>query len=236
MRRLFFVLLLSLASVARAFDVPPATGHVNDLAGVLAESPRTSLEQALADVARTGRIEVAVLTVKSLNGETVESVAQHVFDTWKPGQKGQDKGLLMLVAVDDRKVRLQPGYGLEGELPDGKIGRILDERVLPHFKDGDWAGGIEGGLAAALHEAGVELAVGEPQRPPPRRGQQLSLVQLLMLLGALGLVGVGCIVSPTMRFIVLEILLTGGRGGQSRGGDGGFGGGSSGGGGASRGW
>jgi uncharacterized protein len=187
-------------------------------------------------------IEVAVLIVRTLGGESVEAAAQATFDAWKPGTKGQDKGLLMLVAVEDRKVRLQPGYGLEGDLPDGKVGRILDEQVLPHFKAGDWLSGIRGGLATALREAGAALPDGAPAPRRRARGQrEMSGMEMLLLLGLVGFLGVRSMFSPTLRFMLLQMLLSG-RGGYSggdrgQGGDfGGFGGGSSGGGGASRGW
>lgn len=239
--RLCAFIALVFASVACAFDVPPATGHVVDQAGVLDGTARARLEANLRQVKSANGIEVAVLIVRTLGGEPVESAAQAAFDAWKPGRSGQDKGLLMLVAVEDRKVRLQPGYGLEGDLPDGKLGRILDEQVLPHFKAGDWLSGIRGGLATALKEAGAVLPDGAPApRRAVRRERELSGVELMMLLGLVGFLGLGSIYSPALRFLLLHMLLSG-RGGQSGrsegGGDfGGFGGGSSGGGGASRGW
>lgn len=229
MRLCVFILLVMFA---------PAIGQVTDTAGVLAPEARDRLAASLRQVKRAHGIEVAVLTVKSLDGESVEAAAQAAFDRWKPGEKGKDKGLLMLVAVADRKVRLQPGYGLEGDLPDGKLGRILDERVLPAFKSGDWLAGIRGGLAAALAEAGASLPEGAPvQRARPRGQRELSGMELMLLLGLVGFLGLGSIYSPTLRFMLLHMLLSGrGHGGGRSEGGGDFGGGSSGGGGASRGW
>lgn len=239
--KLCLFIALVLASVASAFDVPPATGHVVDQAGVLDATARERLEANLRQVKSANGIEVAVLLVRTLGGETVEAAAQSVFDAWKPGRSGQDKGLLMLVAVEDRKVRLQPGDGLEGDLPDGKLGRILDEEVLPHFKTGDWLSGVRAGLATSLKEAGAVLPDGALARRRAVRGQrELSGIELAMLLGLVGFLGLGSMYSPSLRFMLLHLLLSG-RGGHSGrsdgGGDlGGFGGGSSGGGGASRGW
>lgn len=239
MRTGALLVLLAFACSARAFDVPPAAGHVTDAAGVLTGEARATLESALAEVARADKIEVAVLTVKSLGGDTVEAAAQKVFDTWKPGARGKDRGLVMLVAVDDRKVRLQPGYGLEGDLPDGKIGRILDERVVPLFRSSDWYGGIRGGLDGALTAAGSRLPGGAPAPVRRARDDEVSPLQTLVMLVLFGCLIVGAMFSPTLRFLLIQLIFSG-RGGGGRGdggGDfGGFGGGSSGGGGASRGW
>lgn len=244
---LWVAFALILAVAAHAFEVPPSTGHVVDQAGVIPEGVRTSLESALRRIARERSLQVAVLTVTTLDNESPESAAQKVFDAWKMGRKGEDRGLLFLVATQDRKVRIQPGYGLEGELPDGKVGRILDETVLPRFKTGDWAGGIVAGLDASLTAAGVTMgaiAAGVPAvtRPVRRDPREISPLGALASVIGLVLVIIGCAISPTFRFLILNMLIQGsGRGGRnggddSGGGFGGFGGGSSGGGGASRSW
>lgn len=220
-------LALALCGPAVAFDVPGRQGHVVDRAGVIAEPTRGWLERSLAELAASRGVEVAVLTVPTLGGEAPEAAAQQVFDAWKMGRRGDDRGLLFLVATQDRKVRIQPGYGLEGDLPDGKLGAILDAHVLPRFREGDWTGGIVEGLRAALAPLGLSLGRGEPAPRAPPGFEELAGIALLVLLLA------GAAVSPSLRFALLHAML---RGAARGGGNGGFGGGSSGGGGASRGW
>lgn len=222
-------LALALCGAAVAFDVPERQGHVVDRAGVIPDSTRAWLERSLAELASRHGVEVAVLTVPTLQGDSPEGAAQQVFDAWKMGRPGDDRGLLFLVATEDRKVRIQPGYGLEGVLPDGKLGAILDEHVVPKFRAGDWAGGIVDGLRAAL--APLELSIGQEDvrpRGPPGLEEIAGIALLVLLL-------IGCAVSPTLRFALLHAMLSGSHRGGG-GGSGGFGGGSSGGGGASRGW
>lgn len=245
------VLLALAAGGAVAFDVPPARAHVTDLAGVIPDETERRMEAELVRVARDHRVEIAVLTVPGLDGETVDSAAQRVFDTWKMGRKGDDRGALLLVAPTERKVRLQVGYGLEGDLPDGKVGALLDREVLPLFRSGDFGGGILNGVHAMLGE--LKITPGlllDPPRPVRRRGRSSSPMNNMFTLGLVIFVFVMCVASPTFRAIVFDMMwystLSGGGYGHRRNdhfgsysggsGFGGFGGGSSGGGGASRGW
>ncbi|MCE5325277.1 MAG: YgcG family protein [Planctomycetaceae bacterium] len=137
---------------AAGADAPPvaaAQGFVNDRAGVLNAQQRTSLEQKLRGYAEgTPFVQIAVLTVDTLGGEPIEDYALKVFDTWKIGQKGKDNGVLLLVAVKDRKLRIQAGYGVEGKLTDGTCGDIIRYEITPAFKSGDYAGGINAGCEA----------------------------------------------------------------------------------------
>ncbi len=144
------VIVGSAAEPAVALDVPPLTGRIVDAAHLLPADLAASLSAELAaHEARTGN-QVAVLTLPSLEGEPLEEFSHRVATTWKLGQKGTDNGVLILVAPNDRKVRIEVGYGLEGTLTDLKSSRIIREEMVPRFRDGDFPGGIAAGVKAVL--------------------------------------------------------------------------------------
>ncbi|MDX1999603.1 MAG: TPM domain-containing protein, partial [Thermoanaerobaculia bacterium] len=133
-----------------ALDIPFLAGHVNDQAGLLdLEQGRVIEEKLTAFEERTGH-QVVVLTVPSLEGEVLEDFSIKVAETWKLGREEQDDGVLLLIAKDDRKLRIEVGYGLEGQLTDLLAQRILDEKVVPRFKEGDFAAGVDDGVTAIL--------------------------------------------------------------------------------------
>jgi len=127
-------------------DFPPADGYVNDVAGVLDESAERYLEGFLATLERDTSAEVAVATVRSLDGLSVEEYASRLFATWGIGNRNHDNGVLLLVAPHDRVVRIEVGYGLEGTLPDGLAGEIIRQDILPEFRAGNVPRGIGRGL------------------------------------------------------------------------------------------
>ncbi|QNK00456.1 TPM domain-containing protein [Dyella telluris] len=145
----FTIWLLLLAGPAHATDVPALQGPVNDYAHVLGDDAAVIGARLAADEQRTGN-QVVVLTVRSLGGQDIESYANDVFAQWKLGQKGKDNGVLMVVAVDDHRMRIEVGYGLEGTLTDLASSRIIRERMQPRFADGDYAGGVESGVDGVL--------------------------------------------------------------------------------------
>ncbi|MDP3719284.1 MAG: TPM domain-containing protein [Acidobacteriota bacterium] len=126
--------------------LPKPDGYVNDFAGVLDAATRARLEQRLKEVEAASSSEVAVATVTSLEGMSVEEYATRLFKEWGVGQEKADNGVLILVAPNDREMRIEVGYGLEGVLPDGLAGEIRDEQFLPRFRDDDYAGGISAGV------------------------------------------------------------------------------------------
>lgn len=153
MRRTTLVLLLLLTcrfslltSPAEAQALPKADGYVNDLAGILDPATRSALEQRLKDVEAKTSSEIAVATVKSLDGISIEEYATRLFKAWGVGQEKTDNGVLVLVAPNEREMRIEVGYGLEGVLPDGLAGEIRDAQFLPRFRDNDYAGGIRDGV------------------------------------------------------------------------------------------
>jgi len=130
---------------------------VTDGAGALRADTVARLNQTIGDVERTHGIEMAVVVVRSLDGLTVDDAAEKLFKLWGIGKKGRDNGLLFLWSTGDRKVRVEVGYGLEGVLPDAKVGAILDAYVIPRFKanqfDEGMIAGVDALLAAARSEA-----------------------------------------------------------------------------------
>jgi uncharacterized protein len=229
-----------LGGAARALEVPPLSGRVNDLAQVLSPQMESQLEAQLQSYERSTGHQLAVLLIPSLQGEPIEDYTLRVVESWQLGKKGTDDGVLLFVAVEDRKIRIEVGYGLEGELPDALVGRIIREVMAPAFRQGDLGFGISRAVSAISKATGGQ---GEAL-PPPRRTRShdggglppyllLLIVLVLFLGGGRGMGG----------FIIGSALGGGwGRGGFGGGGSrqsgGGFrgGGGGFGGGGASGGW
>jgi uncharacterized protein len=153
------LLLAPLTAAAQEPVIPPARGFVNDHAGVLDESTAARLEGFLDQVRRKTGAEFAVLTVQSTAPLTPTEYKVRVFDAWKLGAKGEDNGLLLLVAVAEREVRFETGYGLEGALPDGLQSRIFRREMQPRFREGDFSGGITAGVLACAERIAAEKGV-----------------------------------------------------------------------------
>jgi uncharacterized protein len=144
------LLALALAVTARAVDppIPQPQGFVTDLAGVIPPDSRQRMTRTIEELkAKTGS-EIAVLTVPTTGPLDEFTYAMRVAEAWKVGRKGDDTGLVILVATQDRKLRILTGYGLEGILPDGLVGEIQDRQMLPSFRAGRFAEGLERGVAA----------------------------------------------------------------------------------------
>jgi uncharacterized protein len=164
------VLLLVLLAVpgAAALRIPPPPDRrVNDYAGALAPADRDRLEQTLIAREAGSRNQVVVAIFRSLEGESLEDYSIRLAQAWRIGQKGLDNGVIFLVFLDDRKMRIEVGYGLEGSLTDAVSSSILRDVVAPRFREGRIADGIGAGLDA------IDRAIaGTYQRPPgPNRGQ-----------------------------------------------------------------
>ncbi|MCX5996366.1 MAG: TPM domain-containing protein [Chloroflexi bacterium] len=161
------------AVLAQGPNFPEYQGFVNDYAGLLSPAVKTQLDVTLTQLEKDTTAEVAVVTVKSLEGDSVDDYAVRLFEKWKIGKKGKDNGVLFLVAVDERKMRIEVGYGLEPLITDGRAGRIRDNDVIPKFKNNDYEGGITAGVAsiekyirdgtppAPLEENPVKSALGD---------------------------------------------------------------------------
>jgi uncharacterized protein len=129
-----------------ADDFPAPQGYVSDFAGLLSASGRSLLENKLTRLESETGAEVAVVTVPDLGGTTVEDYAVRLFEQWGIGKQEEDNGILFLVALADRQMRIEVGYGLEPIITDGRAGRILDEDVVPSFQTGSYETGIIAGV------------------------------------------------------------------------------------------
>jgi uncharacterized protein len=141
-----------------ALEVPPLAGRVNDTAHVLSAGAIRLLNQSLQELDRSESTQIVVLTIPSLEGESLEEYALKVAETWKIGRKGLDNGAVLLIAVNDRKVRIETGYGLEGRLTDLVAGRIIRERIVPAFKRGAFDQGVIDGVTAMIGAVKGEYA------------------------------------------------------------------------------
>ena len=171
---LLALLLTGLTSIGAAHAdvaVPPLTQRVTDLTSTLDAQQIQTLESRLAEFEANKGAQLAVLIVPTTQPETIEQFGIRVVEAWKLGRKKVDDGALLLVAKDDRTLRIEVGYGLEGVLTDATANRIIDEIIVPRFKRGEFYAGIESGLAAMM-----QIVNGEPCLPPQRaaaRGQKI---------------------------------------------------------------
>lgn len=239
--------------------IPPLSGRVNDLTGTLDAATQARLESRLAAFEQKKGAQVAVLVLPSVQPESIEQFGIRLAEAWKIGRKGVDDGAILIVARDDRQLRIEVGYGLEGALNDAMAKRIISEIITPRLRDGDFAAGIEAGVDAMLG-----VIDGESLPPPAAEaaarggGDGAGMLPLLFVAAAfarflhvlLGLTGSllmavaggvlafwllgSWLAALAVAFILLVISLSSGRGfggGYGGGGFGGGGGGFSGGGG-----
>mgnify|MGYP001228049727 CR=1 FL=1 len=162
MKKIFVIVSLALCSTITALcdDIPYLMGRVNDYAGILSESAANSMGIILKSHETRTSNQVVVLTVNSLDGVSIEDFSNRVFNEWKLGQKDRDNGILIVVVPDERRMRIEVGYGLEGVLPDIAAGRIIQNIMAPRFREGDYDGGITAGVNAVVNilEGGEEPA------------------------------------------------------------------------------
>ena len=149
--------------------VPPMRALVNDLTGTLTPEQQATLETRLQQFSDRKGSQIAVLLVPTTGPETIEGYGLRVVEQWKVGRSKTDDGVLLLVAKDDRALRIEVGYGLEGALPDAVAKRIVSDVIAPRFKDGDYYGGLDAGTGQILRlvdgEALPPVAAREPQGP-----------------------------------------------------------------------
>lgn len=151
--------LITFAPVVSAYVSPGSPkGYVNDYADILSVSEKSDLEQQLVAFEKTSAVQIAVVTVKNLSGDYIENYAAQLFKEWGVGGKEKDSGVLFLVAVEDRKVRLEVGYGLEGALTDGEAGAIIRNEITPFFKQGKYFEGITNGVHGVMSATQGEYA------------------------------------------------------------------------------
>jgi len=242
--------LLWAVAGAVALNFPALSGRVVDQANIIQPSTRSAIEQKLADLETKSGIQLVVATVSSLEGQDIEPYANELFRTWQLGEKSKNNGVLFLVAPNERRVRIEVGYGLEKTLTDALSKVIIVNAITPRFKTGDFSGGISRGVDDIITVLTTDAAEWQ-QRPSLRLDNQQTAdpASWLLLAGLIALITM-LIVSRTFRWLFFNTLLnilvssggSRGGGGFSSGGGysggGGFsgGGGSSGGGGASGSW
>jgi uncharacterized protein len=256
-QRLSVVLIFALAVLltpakGQALEVPPLQGYVNDYADMISAPAKGKLASMLSDLERTDSTQIVVLTVPSLEDDSLEDFSIRVVDAWKIGQKDEDNGALLLVSKADRKIRIEVGYGLEGRLTDILSGSIIDNVIAPDFRTGNIDQGFLQGVQAMIQAVRGEYTAPPPQ-PRARGGGGGGLIFVILIalffFGGLGRSFAGRRRTGSgMGWLLLGMLMGGfggggrggfGGGGLGGGGFGGFGGGGGGGfggGGASGGW
>jgi uncharacterized protein len=168
-------------------EVPPLSSPVTDLTGTLTPDQVAALEAKLRTFESGKGSQIAVLVVPSTEPEAIEQYALRVAEAWKLGREGVDDGALLLVALGDRRVRIEVGYGLEGALPDAIANRIIDEGIVPAFRQGDVYGGVATGVDRMLRVIEGE-PLPEPERRSPAQGVP-GLSELLPFLFLFAFVG-----------------------------------------------
>jgi uncharacterized protein len=174
--------ILLITAAAPALEVPYLAGRVNDQAGLLDESFEGQLEERLRLLEEETGAQVAVLTIPSLEGDPLEDFSIRVVETWKLGRTDADNGVLILVARDERRMRIEVGYGLEGVLTDAQSGRIIDHLMAPRFREGDFNGGVGAAVEAvssAIRGEPVEL----PEKPAQSSGFNPAGLIFLLIFG-----------------------------------------------------
>lgn len=257
-RTYLFILGFLWLTVSSAFEVPALTGPVVDQAGLLSPNQSAQIAERLRSIRSQGGAQIQVLIIPSLQGEAIEQISIQVFDKWKLGEEKKDDGVLFVVAANDRKLRIEVGQGLEGNIPDIIAKRIISEITRPIFKAGNYFAGIFVTTEAINQAASTpddqifdvykfkEQILNNPDSLLSKRdrgnlaqrhenvdsGKKISSTKIFLILGVLWLIIF--IFSPSTALWILFSLLSGGRGGRG-GGYGGGGGGWSGGGGSSSG-
>lgn len=238
---------LIVAASAQTLSFPTLSGRVVDEANVLQATDRTDLTEALAGLETKTTNQFVVVTLKSLQGTSVEDYGYQLGRRWQIGQKDKNNGVLLIVAPNERKVRIEVGYGLEGTLTDAMTKIIIENSILPQFKTGDVSGGIKRGVEDIIQvlsgdAEGWQRRIAQTSAPNAAQLQAQLPVWLVIVI-ILG--GVGLLIFCAMRggavcqgiFQILFLMLLFGRGGSShRGSSGAGGGGSFGGGGSSGNW
>jgi uncharacterized protein len=175
-RAIPFLLGCLIALATLAIEVPYLTGRITDNAEVLSAESKQQLNATLNAYEEETTNQIAVLTVPSLAGGDIESYAEQVFNTWKLGRQGKDNGVLVLVAPNERRMRIEVGYGLEGQLTDVAASRIIRNVMTPFFKEGNFSNGVEAGVQAIIDQIGG-LQVPADDQPPAVEAKPATLFE-----------------------------------------------------------
>lgn len=221
---------------AAAVEYPAPTGYINDYAGVVGSDTDAALESLCAAINRDTTAQIAVAVVNDLGGLDIDTYAVELFEKWKVGSADKDNGVLLVVALSDRKYRIEVGYGLEGRIPDIKANEIAKTYLVPNFKSGDYDAGIRDTVNALAAEVAAEYGkslsdFGVEQTAPPVEdisgaeiARKLTWPQKIFAVIIFIIMLIIFIKNPSLFFLLL-LSSRGGGGGWSSGGGGGFGGG-----------
>ena len=167
--------------------IPKPMGLINDFAGVISPSYRQKLTAVTSELLNKTGIPIVIVTMPDIGGAEYNDYANRLYSQWGIGKKGEDKGLLIFVTVKERKMRIETGYGLEGILPDGLVGEIRDDYMIPFLKQDKYGEGILNGTMAlasrVAKDAGVELTGQVPVRRPQRKSRSgFSLIPIILII------------------------------------------------------
>ena len=209
---LAFLLLPALTLPVVALDVPALKGRVNDYANMLSPATEQQLDSLLAGLEQSDSTQIVVLTIDSLEGDNLEQFSLKVAETWGIGQQNLDNGALLLIAKNDRKLRIEVGYGLEGKLTDLTSSRIIRNVITPRFKQGNFDQGVIEGVSAMISTVRGEFSVAENQQssgkstPPGTGGFFVFLFFALLNIARIfrnGIIaaGIGAVLSPLIGML-----------------------------------
>ncbi len=245
------VMVMLLPQLVFALEVPQLRGRVNDYANMLSPGASQRLEQALADFERSDSTQIVVLTINSLEGESLEGYSIKVAEAWRIGQTKLDNGAIILIAKQERKIRIEVGRGLEGVLTDLVSGRIIRGDISPYFKKNDYDAGISAGVSSVMQVVRGEYKAQPRDLKHGKKSAEPVYAMLVFLLvavvflgsfskflggaaGAAGLSLIGFLTFPGLGVLILALLGAAGFGlgllvtflfgGGGRGSGGGFGG------------
>jgi len=235
-----FLLVSAAALPSAAAKIPAAESYVTDKAGVITAEYYNHLFSVFSELKSKTGVEAAVLTVGSLEGEQIEDYAVRVFEAWGVGKKGKDLGFLILIAVNDRKMRIEAGYGLEGILPDAFLESVIREKMAPEFRNGAYSAGVLSASTEIIYKIEKEYkvtidSIRSSFQAETSSARQVGKLEKMITAGVMLIIFI-IIVSLIVAnprgvgtFILLQLLFSAlggpqsGRGGYWKGGKGGFG-------------
>jgi uncharacterized protein len=183
------VFLLCLAPLLSAWaerPIPKPMGLVNDFAQVIPPAYKAKIVAVTAELLQKTEVPIVVVTMPDIGGAEYNQYANRLYSEWGIGKKGEDKGVLIFVAVKERKMRIETGYGVEGMLPDGLAGEIRDRYIIPYLKQDNFGEGLYAGTLAVARviakDAGVDLAGRMPEKPSEKEGGGFSVLPLLVII------------------------------------------------------
>ena len=212
---LALILLFLCTRPALALEVPPLKNRVNDYAGILAPATARQLEEVLQNFELAESTQLVLLTVPSLDGDSLDDFSLRVVEAWKLGQTKLDNGALLLIAKNDRKLRIEVGYGLEGKLTDLVSGRIIRDIITPRFKEGNFDQGVIDGISAIMAAVKGEFKASDSKRRQTSGGDPGAMfIFFLVIISMMGRMlarapwvaaGAGAILTPALGAIALGL-------------------------------